>query len=237
MIDDDYQAWEIYPKYRWIFNKLELALTLGYQAGPACVPLPSLQNQFKAIIRPIYNLYGMGIGAKVYTFIPEIDNDFIIHHGSIPPGYFWCEYFEGTHYSIDYKNTNAPKGSAFMWESFNTMIGEHSEQNLTKFTKWTHVECPKIELPNFLYNLTDVNFLNVEFIDNKIIEIHLRTGNDIFHNKILGTVAIPIWKNEVYKVHELRKDGYEFKTNLYPESFKYDADGHLNDIRIGYMIK
>ena len=109
MIDEDYQAWELYPQYRWVFNKLEIALKLGYRAGPACTPLPSTLNHYKVIIRPIYNLYGMGIGAKVCTFIPEIDNDFIIHHGHIPPGYFWCEYFEGTHYSIDYKATNASK--------------------------------------------------------------------------------------------------------------------------------
>ena len=85
MIDEDFQAWEKYPEYRWVFNKLELALKLGYRAGPACVPLPPLRSHFKVVIRPIYNLYGMGIGAKVHTFIPEIDNYFIIHHGNIHP--------------------------------------------------------------------------------------------------------------------------------------------------------
>ena len=85
MINEDYQAWIAYPEYRWIFNKLEIALKLGYQAGPACVPLPPVPYHFKAVVRPIYNLYGMGVGAKVHTFIPEIDNDFIVNHGCIPP--------------------------------------------------------------------------------------------------------------------------------------------------------
>jgi len=237
MIDEDYQAWELYPQYRWVFNKLEIALKLGYRAGPACTPLPSTLNHYKVIIRPIYNLYGMGIGAKVCTFIPEIDNDFIIHHGHIPPGYFWCEYFEGTHYSIDYKATNASKDSLFRWESFHAMIGEHSEKNLTKFTKWKCVKSPKIKLPAFLNKIIDIDFLNIELIGNKIIEIHLRTGNDILHNKQIGTVAIPIWKNEEYKIKELKEQGYKFKNNYHPDSFKYDADGHLNDIRTGYMIK
>ena len=35
----------------------------------------------------------------------------------------------------------------------------------------------------------------------------------------------------------LEKQGYAFKGNHHPESFKYNADGHLQDIRIGYMIK
>ena len=81
-LDEDYQAWEEYPQHRWVFNKLEVALKLGYKAGPACVPLPKTSNTlFKAIIRPIYNLYGMGISAKVKTFRPMIDNEFIINHG------------------------------------------------------------------------------------------------------------------------------------------------------------
>ena len=85
LLDEDYQAWEAYPQHRWVFNKLEVALKLGYKAGPACVPLPKTENTlFKAIIRPIYNLYGMGINAKVKTFRPMIDNEIIINHGFIP---------------------------------------------------------------------------------------------------------------------------------------------------------
>ena len=237
MIDEDFQAWEKYPEYRWIFNKLDLALKLGYQAGPACVPFPPVQSHYKAIVRPIYNLYGMGIGAKVCSFIPEIDNDFIIHHGCIPPGYFWCEYFKGNHYSIDYKATSQPKGSAWKWNPFHTMIGENSEKNLTKFKSWTSIKSPQIQLPQFINKITGVDYLNIEFIGDKIIEVHLRTGNDVLHNKKIGTIAIPIWNDKKYKIKKLEKQGYKFQNNFHPESFKYEADGHLSNIRIGYMIK
>ena len=135
LLDEDFQAWDAYPQHRWVFNKLEVALKLGYRAGPACVPLPKTKNTlFKAIVRPIYNLYGMGISAKVKTFRPMIDNELIINHGLIPPGHFWCEYFDGAHYSIDYKRTNQPKGSVWAWEPFCTLVGEKEESNLTKFT-------------------------------------------------------------------------------------------------------
>ena len=33
-LDEDYQAWDAYPQHRWVFNKLEVALKLGYKAGP-----------------------------------------------------------------------------------------------------------------------------------------------------------------------------------------------------------
>jgi hypothetical protein len=238
LIDEDYQAWEQYPEYRWIFNKLELALKLGYKAGPACVPLPRTPSTlFKAIIRPIYNLYGMGINAKVITFRPMIDNEFIINHGFISPGHFWCEYFEGPHYSIDYKANKQPKGSIWKWDAFCAIIGEKEEANLTRFTKWTRIKPPTISLPSFLNNIDNVDFLNVECIGNKIIEVHLRTGNDVLHEEFIGTIAIPIWDDEEDKIKILEKQGYKFKGNHHSESFKYSADGHLSDVRLGYMIK
>jgi hypothetical protein len=238
LIDEDYQAWEQYPEYRWIFNKLELALKLGYKAGPACVPVPNTSSTlFKAIIRPIYNLYGMGINAKVRTFRPMIDNEFIINHGFISPGHFWCEYFEGKHYSIDYKKTNQPKGSIWAWEPFCAIVGEKEENNLTRFTKWTRIDPPKMLLPSFLNKIVNVDFLNVECIGDKIIEVHLRTGNDVLHKEFIGTIAIPIWDDEKDKIKVLEKQGYKFKGNHHSDSFKYSADGHLSDIRLGYMIK
>lgn len=237
MIDEDYQAWDKYPNYRWVFNKLDVALRLGHQAGPACVPLPPVPTYFKAVVRPIYNLYGMGIGARVHKFMPEVDNDFIVNHGCIPPGYFWCEYFEGTHYSIDYKATNSPKGSRFKWESFHAMIGKNMEKDLTRFNSWTSVEPPKMLLPDFINKIMGVDHLNIECIDDKIIEIHLRTGNDVLHDTPLGTTVIPIWSDEKNDKKELEKEGYEFKSNLHSDSFNYGADGHLKYVREGYMIK
>ena len=44
LLDEDFQAWDAYPQHRWVFNKLEVALKLGYRAGPACVPLPKTKN-------------------------------------------------------------------------------------------------------------------------------------------------------------------------------------------------
>ena len=91
--------------------------------------------------------------------------------------------------------------------------------------------------PNFINKIMNVDYLNIEYIDDKIIEIHLRTGNDILHNTPIGTEVIPIWSDEKNTSKELEKQGYEFKSNLHPDSFSYGADGHLKYVREGYMIK
>ena len=117
------------------------------------------------------------------------------------------------------------------------MVGKNTEKDLTRFKSWTSIEPPKIMLPDFINKIMDVEYLNIEFIDNKIIEIHLRTGNDILHNMPLGTTAIPIWSDEKNTVKELKEQGYQFKENLHPDSFNYGADGHLKYVREGYMIK
>ena len=103
MVEEDFQAWQIYPEHRWVFNKLELALRLGYDAGPACVPIT---RSGKYVVRPIYNLYGMGIGAKV-IHINIMQSKSMENHALIPPGYFWCEAFEGEHKSVDFEKLYA----------------------------------------------------------------------------------------------------------------------------------
>ena len=42
------------------------------------------------VIRPIYNLAGMGL----FTTITTLQKDDVT---SVPPGYFWCEYLQGKH--------------------------------------------------------------------------------------------------------------------------------------------
>ena len=119
---EDYDAWDAYPQFRWVYNKLELALKMGYKAGPACVP-PRNTGMF--CVRPIYNLYGMGIGAhKVYLRSSE-DASAINKHEFIPPGYFWCQWFQGDHYSIDYEWVTGGKGGIHdHWQPISTLKGQ-----------------------------------------------------------------------------------------------------------------
>ena len=185
---EDYQAWEAYPNYRWVFNKLELSLKLGYHAGPAGI---GVQRTGWYIIRPVYNPYGMGIGAHK-KWLSVDDQDAMANHMHVPPGYFWCEWFDGEHYSIDYKRENNS------WVPINACQGFHkTEDNLTKFASWLIIEPPNIKLPQWVHDI-EVKELNIEFKDDKITEIHLRSGNDICLVSEVGDEIYPVWEGDDY---------------------------------------
>lgn len=188
-IDEDHQAWEAYPQHRWVFNKLDLALRMGYAAGPAGVPIP---RDGKYIIKPIYNLYGMGLGAEVVEWTLA-DNKKIEDCEIISPGYMWCEYFEGPHYSVDYKRVHSE------WQPFCAMKGTNTEQNLVKFTEWERVEPPELELPDFIKNLDGVEYINLEMKGTQIFEVHLRSGNNHIWSYPIGTKLIPVWNDKPSK--------------------------------------
>jgi len=221
-IIEDYQVWYAYPHYRWTMNKLELSLRLGYHAGPAGV---AVQKTGWYIVRPIYNPYGMGIGAHKKWLDADWQDDMANHH-HIPPGYFWCEWFNGEHYSIDYKRVNN------QWMPLNACQGFHkTEDNLTKFDYWRIIDPPDIELPQWIHDI-EVKELNIEFKGDKITEIHLRSGNDIALDSNIGDEYYPIWKGD--NIEHLKH--LEFVPNLFDED-EYDADGHLTNIRLGYYKK
>ena len=142
------------------------------------------------------------------------------HHKHVPPGYFWCEAFEGEHKSVDFENINGK------WVPFCTVIGESDKDNLTRFRSWKKTWNIEYVFPEKL-QFDGVKNLNIEFIDNNPIEIHLRTGNDPFWDLSVGESLYPVWKDE----------GIEPDIpNHYPDSFRYAADGHLSDIRVGYRV-
>tara|TARA_B100000424_G_scaffold227849_1_gene188800 strand:+ start:3145 stop:3915 length:771 start_codon:yes stop_codon:yes gene_type:complete len=232
-IDEDYQAWDAYPESRWIFNKLELSLKLGYNAGPACVPV---KEAGKYIVRPIYNLYGMGVGTSIKYLDPILHGEEMTHHKHVPPGHFWCELFEGDHLSIDLKKV-AKHSINGNFQPFCTVRGtqRNTEKSLVTFDSWTKVDNIKnFKLPEYLNSL-ETEYLNIEMIGDKIIEVHLRTGNDFMWEYPIGTIVYPIWDTD--EIDEKTNDGYHIIKNHHNESYHYAADGHLDHIRLGYRIR
>ena len=222
MIEEDFQAWSEYPHYRWLFNKLEVAQRLEYDSGPSGVPITEAKYY---IIRPTYNLFGMGIGAEKKYLDPELHNEEIINCKHIVPGYFWCEYFDGPHYSIDFKRENGE------WQPFSATEGTHvTEDNLVKFEKWEVIE-PPIVLPKLLQEI-DVEYMNVESKGDKIFEVHLRSGNDMAWHTPIGTIFYPVWSSSDYSA----LSDLEFVGNYHDDITKYEANGLLKDVRLGYYI-
>lgn len=227
---EDYQAWEKYGNsdLRWVFNKLEVALRQGLHAGPAGVP-PGHGGLF--ISRPVYNLYGMGIGAEQFSYATHMYDD-MVQHKFVRPGHFWCEWIVGEHLSIDYqKYDNGTWGISSVWE------GTHySDTNLTKFKSWTRLSnraAPEpYDLPITLEWLFEpgVSFFNVEMRGEHIVDLHLRPGDLMFKDLPVGTALYPVWEG----IEELPKG--EWIPDIDQDMSKYSADGHLTEIRDGFII-
>lgn len=211
----DDEAYAKHPQHRKWFNKLWIAETFGYHCGPAGVDIPSDGTY---VIRPIYNLAGMGMGAEVKTLKAGDEN-------STPPGFFWCEYFDGIHYSADYKWVADMQIGGF-WEKVSCWEGVNMPVNLTKFVEWKRSSFIP-DLPHQFKQLGGVEYINVEFIGDKIIEVHLRQTPDPDYDHL-----IPVWASDLgIKKEHMEMHGFDFIED-------YDnADGHLDDPRIGFLVK
>ena len=210
MFDDD--AWKKYHHHHKWFNKLWLAEKLGYECGPTGVSVPKKDYY---IFRPIYNLSGMGVGAERRWLVPE--------HDVSVPGYFWCEYFDGDHFSIDFKwHLDKPP----FWRPIRCHQGiKINPQRIERWVKW-NVKDIEITLPHFFHELSDVGIINVETIDNKIIEVHLRPNPDPDYDEV-----IPVFSEEMnIRYYEEYRD-YEWIENY------DDADGALNSPRCGFLVR
>jgi len=173
---------KIKPDHLWLYDKLILSSKLGYLCGPVGTPVPQPHYY---IVRPCVNFIGLGMGASIEYIEDSTDH--------LPPGYFWCEIFEGPHLSVDYQKTSCKL----------VVEGIKSEDTLQRWDKWVKKDT-KISIPDFLrfYSLC-YEWLNVEMIGGKIIEVHLRQNPDFqFDN----TEFIPVWEGQ----ETTPPDGYSY---------------------------
>ena len=159
----------------WLFDKLILSKKLGYTCGPAGLP-PPIENNY--IVRPITNIRMMGRNATI-KYLTPIEYD-------IPDGYFWCEMFKGRHLSFDYH----------YGQQVLAVEGFRKNERLDRFSRWEKVD-DQYELPGILKPIAlKYEWLNVETIDNKVIEVHLRYNDDFANHN--ANVIVPIWKEDFY---------------------------------------
>lgn len=206
MYDSD--AYIKFPHQRKWFNKLWLSEKLGYECGPAGIA-PQVSGTY--IVRPIMNLSGMSIGAKK-KYIEADDLS------QTPPGHFWCEWFDGIQCSVTYEWQGE-------WKQISCYTGERDIDNLYRFKRWFRSDDKQFTLDE-TFNDMNVSVLNVEFIGDKIIEVHLRDTPDPNYDEL-----IPVWSDDIKVVDIYRKIGY-----TYIES-RDDGDGFLDVSRIGFLVK
>lgn len=202
-IKTDEDAWKAYPDHRLWFNKLWFAEEMGNLAGPCGVAPP--ESGFY-IVRPIYNLSGMGVGARK-VWIDKND------YTRVEPGYFWCEWYDGPLHSVTYVNNGE-------WEPISSWEGiRESESSLSKFVMWRKSSFLP-PAPALADSLLDLKIINIEWIDRRPIEVHLRGSSDPHW----ADVIVPVWDPELTK-----NDGFI-------EDFD-DADGFLDPPRLGFIVK
>lgn len=157
----------------WIFDKLIVSKRLGYVCGPVgmVVPFPG-----EYIVRPCVNIPGMGKDAS-FRYIKDDTKH-------LPAGHFWCEVFKGRHLSIDYKD-----GVQVL-----AVEGTRKTYELWRFFKWEKVE-DKIPLPSIFHSLIKkYEYINIEYINGKAIEIHLRSNPDFVYG---NSVSYPVWDDDM----------------------------------------
>jgi hypothetical protein len=171
---DDRDVWgRVHPDDLWIYDKLIVARKAGHLAGPAGIRVPRAAHY---IVRPITNIRMMSRGASIQWLTPDDD--------TVPDGYFWCELFTGDHVSVDYH----------YGQQSTTVQGFRDSDRLDRFCRWTRIDT-KIPFPDILGELyLKYKWINVEYVGEKIIEIHTRYNDDFSNHS--GNTVIPVWRDE-----------------------------------------
>ncbi|GAB1215292.1 hypothetical protein ATERTT37_004478 [Aspergillus terreus] len=133
---NDPDAYELYPAFRWVYNKLMVAELQGIKCGPhETEPDPSLYSIFS---KPIYNLGGLSAEARQIN----TREDYWCSH---TPGHMWSALLSGGHYSTDiavvegnpvwFGHTRGVAGPGQTWEywEINVLADIHVQQNITAF--------------------------------------------------------------------------------------------------------
>jgi hypothetical protein len=173
---DDKDVWRRCPvDYLWVYDKLILAAKCGHVAAPAGIAVPKPAYY---IVRPITNIRMMSRGARKQWLTPEDTN-------LVPDGYFWSEWFEGRHTSVDFHygvQTLAVEGF------------RDDPNRLDRFSRWQRID-EKYSFPEVLGELWHLTpWVNVEYIGDKIIEVHLRWNDDFANHN--GDIIYPVWSDD-----------------------------------------
>lgn len=158
---EDSDAWIWFPKHRWVYDKLAVALSQDIIAAPHGVMPPA----FPVFSKPIVNLHGMGVGSREIWSEQE-------YRAAFTPGHFWSELMRGEHVSSD---VAVERGNPAWWRHAIGIPGDGGT-----FDRWIVEASPnsdiEVECGGWIKRHLDdyTGMLNVETIGGRIIEVHLR---------------------------------------------------------------
>lgn len=196
---EDSDAWTWYPRYRWVYDKLRVALSQGLAAAPHGVMPPA----FPVFSKPITNLRGMGIDSRAIESEQE-------YRAVVTPGHFWTELLRGEHVSSD---VAVQQGRPVWWRHVTGIP-------LTggTFDYWeVHAKAyPEIEAHCGAWIETQLagytGLLNLETIGGRIIEAHLRFADqwpDLYGGEAWVRAVIKLYGGQGWEFTEVeRRTGY-----------------------------
>jgi len=193
----DDAAWTYFPNERWIYNKLDIAISQNIRCGPVGVEPPI----FPVVLKPIYNMFGGGIEAR------KIESRYSFNK-HLHPGCMWMQWLEGPHHShdimvlngepvwhISFKGHPLGKGMFDYWE-----VVKCTEKIILYVLDWI-----KKYLPSF------TGCVCLETIGTRIIEAHLRMGDvDRLGNYNLMSNIISLYQDKVWNFKEEILEFYLF---------------------------
>jgi hypothetical protein len=158
---DDMDCWEWYPRWRWLYDKVNIARSQDLDCGTHA----EKPRRFPVFSKPAINLKGMGIGSRVIASQAEFE-------AARQPGHMWMTLLQGDHISTDCAVVNG----ACQWLRHTHGLAWRAGM----FKYWTIEKEGREALSRYLQDwigrhmATYTGIVNFETIGGRIIEAHLR---------------------------------------------------------------
>lgn len=165
IITNDFDAWQKFKDFRFIYDKLFIAYSQDIDSGP----MGLYPKSYPIIFKPITNLFGMSRGFKIINNIEEYDEN-------LQDGFFWMEYFPGKQINLDLIIIN---GNIMFYSA---LISHDNQDGTFNY----HESLPNYVIDDKIIKWISKNLsnykgcLNLEIINNNIIEAHLRLNGDFY---------------------------------------------------------
>ncbi len=153
LIEDRYSYPLCPQEHRWIYNKLTIAETMGYNCAPSGTPI---KKPGFYCMRPVMACSGNGEGGFLKFHAKNTQAG--IEQPPYRSGYFWCEWFKGWHGWTDFTDDEP------VYECGGI---PHNDRIVLRYDTDIH-----IELPDSLRGIS--KHMMVEHIGGNIIEVSPR---------------------------------------------------------------
>lgn len=196
---EDGDAWQWFPKHRWVYNKLSVAESQSFECGPHGIEPPS----FPVFSKPVFNMRGMGTGSRVLRTLRE-------YKSAQRPGHIWMPILEGEHISTDVVVVG---GEAKWWRH---TYGAPLEGGM--FDYWVVLSERRPNIESYCgewlsTNLPDyTGMVNFETIGARIIEVHLRFADqwpDLYGGRPWVKALVGLYQHGTWNFEDNdRRDGF-----------------------------